>query len=324
MAIDAKLSLLEQAKGRLASEIPMETMTTVLKVISDVLDGFDINELAVSTERDDLLDYYISAMTVQGLSEKTLNRYRNVIRRMMVAIGVPTKRITVSHLRNYLAKRKDNGTQDSTLEGERQIFSAYFNWLQRESLIDRYPTANLGSIRCAKKHKITYTGSDIEKLRMNCKSIRDRAILEILRSTGCRISEIMGLRRDQVKLNELQCTVHGKGNKDRIAYIDSVAAMCIKQYLESRDDPLPYLFVGQKGKLTESGVRYMLHNLQEKSGVTHVHPHKFRRTLATELARRGMPIQEVARVLGHEKIDTTMRYVILNDDDVKHDYRRFA
>ena len=324
MAIDAKLSLLNQARERLSSQITADSMATVLKVVSEVLDGFDITEITESMGRDDLLDYYISAMMVQGLSEKTVHRYKEVIRRMVDAIGVPTRRVTVSHLRNYLAKRKEGGIQDSTLEGERQIFSAYFNWLQRESLIDKNPTANLGTIRCAKKHKLTYSDSDIEKMRRWCKNPRDRAVLEVLRSTGCRISEIMGLQKDQVNLSQLQCVVHGKGNKYRVAYLDSVAAMCLRQYLETRTDSIPDLFVGQKGKWTDSGVLYMLREMQNDTGVAHIHPHKFRRTLATELARRGMPIQEVARVLGHEKIDTTMRYVILNDDDVKHDYRRYA
>ena len=325
MAIDAKVSLADQMEKRLAAEVTVEKMKTIIGALMDVMDGFDINEKLNLDEDDDMIEYFIDAKRVQGLSEKTLGRYREVLLAMLGKVMVPTKRITVHNLRKYLAYRKENGVQASTIEGERQIFSTYFNWLQRESLIEKNPIANLGPIKTEKKVKKTFSDSDIEKLRRCCKNMRDRALLEVLRSTGCRISEVIGLQRDKVNFHELQCTVHGKGNKNRIAYLDQVAVMCLKQYLNTRKDDKPDVFIGLKGKLTPSGARQMLYKLQKAAGIEHVvHPHKFRRTLATELARKGMPIQEVARVLGHERIDTTMGYVNMDDADVKHDYRKFA
>ena len=324
MALDAKVSLASQMELRLAAEVTVEKMKRIIGILRDVMDGYDICEIIQHEGQDDMVDCFIDAKRVQGLSEMTLHRYREVLRRMLDRVKVQTKRITVHHLRKYLADRKEGGAQASTIEGERQIFSSYFNWLQRESLIDRNPIANLGTIKTEKKVKKTYSESDIEKMRRCCKNIRDRAMLEVMRSTGCRISEIVGLRRENMNIPELQCMVHGKGNKNRIAYLDPVAAMCLKQYLETRTDDRQELFLGQKGIWTQAGVRYMLAEIEKDSGVEHVHPHKFRRTLATELARRGMPIQEIARILGHEKIDTTMRYIVLNDDDVKHDYRKYA
>jgi len=325
MALDAKVSFAEQMEKKLAAEVTVEKMKTIIGILRDVMDGFDINERLKLDDNDDMIDYFVDAKRVQGLSEKTLGRYRKVLKAMLLKVMVPTKRITVHHLRKYLADRKECGVQASTIEGERQVFSSYFNWLQRESLIEKNPIANLGAIKCEKKVKKTFSDSDIERLRRCCKAMRDRALLEVLRSTGCRISEVIGLQRDKVNFHELQCTVHGKGNKNRIAYLDQVAVMCLKQYLNTRKDDKPDVFIGLKGKLTPSGARQMLYKLQKAAGIEHVvHPHKFRRTLATELARKGMPIQEVARVLGHERIDTTMGYVNMDDADVKHDYRKFA
>ena len=325
MAIDAKMSLITQLENKLKTEITADSMNRVLRIVADVMEGFDIREIAVAEDQDDLLDCYISAMQVQGRSEKTLHRYRYIIEKMMAQVGVSTRRITVYHLRNYLAAMKAKGRQDSTLESERQVFSAYFNWLQRESLIDRNPTANLGSIKCAKKQKQIFSDIEMEKLRQNCKCKRDRAILAFLASTGCRVSELTGLNREEVDLNGLQCVVHGKGNKERRVYLDGVTGMLLRAYLAERKDKCEALFVNRFGlRLNADGVREMLTRLAEVAGVEHVHPHKFRRTLATNMARKGMPVQEIARILGHDKIDTTMEYVVLDDDDIRHQYRKFA
>ena len=177
----------------------------------------------------------------------------------------------------------------------------------------------------AKKEKKTYSGVDLERLNLECRTVRDRAIISFLSSTGCRISEMTGLDRAAVDLEKLECVVHGKGAKDRTVYLSDVAGMLISQYLAERKDDNPALFVGCRNeRLQPGGVRIMLKAVAKRAGVDHVHPHKFRRTLATELSRKGMPIQEVANILGHEKIDPTMKYVILNKDDVKSSYRRYA
>lgn len=326
MAIEAKVSFMAQAEKRLASELTAETMGKVLSALAEVLDGFEMRETAFEEDAgDDLLECYLAALKVQGRSQKSIDRYRFVIERMMKTVKVPTRRITVYHLRQYLAGEKERGVADTTLEGTRQVFSGYFNWLQRESLIDKNPVANLGTIKCAKRQKKIYTEVEIEKLRMNCKTLRDRAIIAFLGSTGCRISEATNLNRDSVDLNRLECVVRGKGNKERTVYLDSVTGMLISEYLESRKDDCEALFVGLRGeRLQPNGVRYMMTELAKRAGVDHVHPHKFRRTLATNLTRHGMPIQEVASVLGHEKLDTTMRYVVLDSEDIKNAYRRYA
>lgn len=325
MAIDAKMSLKNQVESKLMTEITADAMNRVLRVISDVLEGFDVREIAPTDERDDLLMCYLDAMKVQGRSEKTLTRYKYVIERMMAGVGVPTRRITVYHLRQYLSGMKAAGLQDSTMEANRQVFSAYFNWLQRESLIEKNPTANLGAIKCAKRQKKTFTDIDMEKLHRSCKCKRDRAIIAFLESTGCRVSELTGLDRESVDLDGLECVVHGKGNKERRVYLDGVTGMLIRAYLAERRDKCDALFVNRYGeRLTQDGVRDVLNRVADAAGVEHCHPHKFRRTLATNMARHGMPVQEVARILGHDKLDTTMQYVMLDDEDIKHRYRKFA
>jgi site-specific recombinase XerD len=212
------------------------------------------------------------------------------------------------------------------LEGNRTVLSSYFSWLFREGLIEKNPITNVGVIKVPKKQKKTYSDIDFEKLNQCCETIRDRAIIHFLRSTGCRISEMCGLDRDMVDLEALECVVHGKGNKDRTVYLDPVAGMVLNEYLKQRTDTSPALFAVMRGqeRIQPNGVRVMLKKLGRIAGVDHVHPHKFRRTLATDLARHGMPIQEVANLLGHEKLDTTMRYVVLNKEEMKHNYRRYA
>ena len=323
--IDAKVSFMTQMEAGLTDTLTVDQMKKMQTVGYAILDKFDLVELEDEMEQDDLLDCYVSAMKVECRSQKTIDRYVYVIGRMMEFVKVPTRRVSVYHLRNYLTHEKERGICEQTLEGYREIFSAYFNWLQRESLIDRNPCVNLGVIKVPKKEKKTYTDAELERLNWFCGNIRDRAILHFLRSTGCRISEITGLNRDQVNLELLECVVHGKGNKERTVYLDEVAGMILSEYLNGRIDDVPALFINkQHDRLNPGGVRAMLNKLAEKAGVDHVHPHKFRRTLATGLARHGMPIQEVAKVLGHEKLDTTMKYVVLNKDDVKASYRRYT
>ena len=327
MAIDAKQSFLSQVEHKCADRLTVTDMSGLMSILSDLLQGFRMEELQRTgdNEPDDLLDSFVASMHVQGRSKMTIERYTYVIGRFMAFAGVPTRQVNVYHIRNWLAAEKKRGIQDSTLEGNRQVLSSYFGWLFRESLIEKNPVVNVGVIKVPKKKRKTYSEVDMEKLNQCCKTIRDRAIINFLRSTGCRISEMTSLNRDAVDLDALECVVHGKGNKERTVYLDEVAGMILGEYLNSRTDTCEALFAGVRDeRLQPNGVRYMLKQLGAAANVDHVHPHKFRRTQATHLARHGMPIQEVAAFLGHEKIDTTMRYVNVNQEDTKHDFRRYA
>lgn len=327
MSVESKAMFLNSLELEFGNVLTANDTTKALSVISDVLARFEIEAVQSESlmEKDDLLQAYLSAMQIEGRSPKTIERYDYIIGKMKKALGIPTRQITVYHLRRYLADRKAGGLSDRTLEGERQVFSAYFNWLQRENLIKENPTANLGTIKSQKKIKKIYTDTDIEKLKCGCKTIRDKAIISFLLSTGCRISEMIQLNRSDIKIEKLECTVLGKGNKERTVYLNGVTGMLLSEYLQGRKDDSPALFAG-KGteRLTAGGVRRMMRELEEETKVEHVHPHKFRRTLATNLIRHGMPIQEVASILGHDKLDTTMQYVVLDKTEVQNSYRKFG
>ena len=301
MPIEAKALLLKNLEHQLSTMITAYDMSKVLSAVADQLSDYAVSYTAQEEQVDDLLDAYTAAMRIQSRSEKTIERYRYLIGKMAKEVNVPTRSITVYHLRQYLAKEKARGLSDRTLEGTREVLNAYFNWLYREKLIDTNPVANLGAIKCAKKIKTTYSEIDVEKMKFSCKTLRDRAIVSFLLSTGCRISEMVRLNRDDVDLANLEVTVLGKGNKERTVFLDSVTGMLIRDYLTQRKDDSPALFISKrKQRLSAQGVRAMMVKLAKASTVDHVHPHKFRRTLATSLIRHGMPIQEVAAILGHD------------------------
>lgn len=326
MALEAKATLLNEIERDLASELPVTVLSKVLSTLSNHLSEYNLTCIDRRTsDSDDLLQAFLSARTVEGKSPKTIDRYGYIIKRMMQSVRTSTRSITVYHLRKYLADEKVRGISDRTLEGYRQVFSSYFNWLQRENLIETNPCANLGAIKYAKKVKDIYSDVDLEKMKFGCKTLRDRAIIAFLGATGCRISEMVALNRDDIDFANLECRVLGKGNKERTVYLDSVSGMVLQNYLNSRTDELPALFIGKRtNRLTDHGVRQMLVKLGAASNVEHVHPHKFRRTRATALIRHGMPIQEVAAILGHDKLDTSMAYVVLDKADIKASYRKYA
>lgn len=326
MAIEAKVTLLGELERDLSDRLTAAQLADVMSALADRLNSYTMERLVdFAGTSDDLLMAYINALSVEGRSEKTLERYRYIITRMMESVKVPTNRITVYHLRRYLTDEKTRGISDRTLEGYRQVFSAYFNWLQRERLIENNPTANLGAIKYAKKQKDIYSDADVERMKFSCKTLRDRAIICFLQATGCRVSEVVGLNRDDVDIFNLEATVLGKGNKERTVYLDQVAAMTLQAYLEARKDNSPALFAGKgTDRLQPGAIRQMLVKLGKNAKVPHVHPHKFRRTTATNLIRHGMPIQEVAAILGHDKLDTTMQYVVLDKTAVQYSYKKYA
>ena len=243
---------------------------------------------------------------------------------MLASARTSARRITVYHLRSYLARKKEEGLKDSTLAHFREVFSSFFGWLFREGLIEKNPVVNLGNIKVAKAEKKVFTDIDMELMRRNCRRKVDKAIICFLASTGCRVAELVGLDRNAIDLDNLECVVRGKGNKERTVYLDTVTAMYVRAYLASRTDDNPALFVTRTNERFQTGgIRDLLKRLEGASGVEHVHPHKFRRTLATNLAKRGMPIQTIAAILGHEKIETTMEYIVMNKENTKLQYRQY-
>ena len=326
MSVEAKTKLINAMKKRMADVLTVAETEKLIAELTEEVSWYEISAIENdSSKEDDMVKAYLDALNVEGRSEKTIARYAYVIGKLLQFSHLPSHEITVYDIRRFLGNEKSRGISESTQEGYRQVYSAYFNWLQREGLITVNPILNIGAIKRQKKIRAIYSDVEIEKMKMACKNLRDKAILCFLISTGCRISEVTGLDKSAVDLNNLECKVLGKGNKERVVYIDPVTGMALRQYFQTRSDTLPALFLG-KGNLRihPGGVRAMLKKLEQDSGVPNVHPHRFRRTLATTLIRRGMPIQEVAAILGHDNLDTTMKYVVLDKTDVQHSYRKYA
>ena len=327
MSLEIKVTFLKELETSLASRVTAADMSSVITCVSDVLEHYDFSKVIKEEENYgiDLIEAFISALRVQGRSEKTLWLYEFTLNRLMKDLNIPIRSVTVYHLRSWLAKEKERGISDQTLKGNRWTFSSFFGWLWREGLITKNPVDNLGTIKTQKKVKEVFSEVDIEKLKTNCDNIRNKAIICFLKATGCRISEVTSLNRTDIDFINLECVVIGKGNKQRTVYIDSVTAMILQRYLMLREDDNPALFIGRKHeRLQPNGIRVMLKRIGHMAGVEHVHPHKFRRTEITELVNRGMPIEQVKAIAGHEKIDTTMQYVRIDQQNVKNNYRKFA
>ena len=331
MAIEAKAGFLNRVEQAISGEVTAAAMPRILARIADLMQMYEISERLredADEETDDMLKAFLDAMRVKGLSPKTIRRYEYILGRMLKDVKVSCRQITVYHLRDWLAREQRRGLNASTLDGFRQIFSAYFGWLFREGLIERSPTINLAPIKVPKKKRKVFTPVELDKLHKAVfGNIRDMAIISFLESSACRVSELCELNKEDLDLERGEVVVHGKGDKERLVLLSDVAVYHLRLYLKERKDWNEALFVSEKNaerRLTPDGIRVMLKRVGRRAGVENVHPHKFRRTWATNAARHGMPIHEISAILGHEKVDTTMKYVILNDNDLRNSYRKYA
>lgn len=327
MSTEAKMELISELEEAMQDDLTVSVMRKLKEALGDMLTRYlvEIQRPEEQKNGDDLMDTFLNAKRVEGLAEKTIKRYQRELAKLVQFTGLPMGKIKVGDIRNYLTAEKDRGLADRSLHGARDIFSSCFGWLHREGLISRNPCGNIKGIKYADKIRVPFSETDIELMKEACDCIRDRTIIAFLLSTGARISEVCALNRDDIDFHEMECVVMGKGSKERTVYIDDVAGMMLKRYLKSRTDGGQALFVGRLSeRLTDNGIRKILKRVEAASGVENIHPHRFRRTLATSLINRGMSIQEVARILGHSKIDTTMQYIYIEQENVKNNYRRYA
>lgn len=274
-----------------------------------------------------LTDAFISAKRVEGCSEKTLNYYSTTIDNVMKAISKPIRQVTTDDLRVYLASYQQNkGVSKVTIDNVRRIMSSFFSWLEDEDHIIKSPVRRIKKVRVSKMVKEVYTDEELEKMRDNCDCLRDLAIIDILISTGMRVGELVRLDREDIDFNNRECIVLGKGDKERPVYFDARTKVHLQGYLDSRTDENPALFVTldrPHDRLKISGVESRLHDLGTRLNIHRVHPHKFRRTLATKAIDKGMPIEQVQHLLGHQKIDTTLEYAMVNQNNVRESHRKF-
>ncbi len=273
------------------------------------------------------LDSYIAAKRVEGCSERTLRYYESTIRNMLLTVQKQAKEISTDNLREYLAsyQRKNNASK-VTVDNVRRILSSFFSWLEDENLILKSPVRRIHKVKTGKTVKETYTDEALEIMRDHCENTRDLAIIDLLSSTGMRVGELVKLNREDINFQERECIVFGKGDKERKVYFDARTKIHLQRYLDSRCDVDPALFVTLQephNRLMISGVEIRLRELGRRLGIPKVHPHKFRRTLATMAIDKGMPIEQVQQLLGHQSVDTTLQYAMVNQANVKQSHKKY-
>lgn len=276
---------------------------------------------------EELLAMFISAKRVEGCSEKTLKYYNSTILRLFETVSLHATHIKTDDLRNYLSDYQQNSQcSKGNVDNIRRILSSFFAWLEEENYIIKSPVRRIHKIRSSKTVKETYSDESLEIMRDQCGCLRDLALIDLLSSTGMRVGELVRLNRADIDFENRECVVFGKGSKERPVYFDARTKIHLKNYLDSRTDKNPALFVSLMrpfNRLEISGVEIRLRKLGRRLGITKVHPHKFRRTLATRAIDKGMPIEQVQRLLGHAKIDTTMQYAMVDQNNVKFSHRKY-
>ena len=318
-----KQQFINELSDALKSVLTVTEMDKVQSALLSVLSGYDVtrssNKDAVAASSD-YLQMYIDAKTIEGRTPKTIARYQYILNQFFNRENVTAQETTVFHIRDYFMKEKSRGISDSTISGYRDVFNSFFGWLFAEGMIPKNPCANIGTIKQEKKVRKPFSSIEIQKMLDSCDTLRDKAIIMFLLNTGCRISELCNVNIEDVDLTRRECIVYGKGRKERTIFFDEVTAWVLSEHMKTISIN-GALFNG-KGtvRLHPGGVRKMLKSIESKSGVENVHPHRFRRTFATNVINHGMAIQDVAAILGHEKLDTTMRYIYQSKERTKNAY----
>lgn len=278
-------------------------------------------------DNQDYLELFVAAKRVEGCTERTIEYYRSTIQNMFSSIGLPIRQITTDVLREYLTRyQSNNNCGKVTVDNIRRNLSSFFSWLEDEDHIIKSPIRRIHKVKTGTIVKETFSDENIETLRDGCHSSRDLAIIDLLYSTGMRVGELVNLDIDDINFEERECIVYGKGNKERRVYFDAKAKLHIQKYLAERTDSNPALFVSldsPHNRLNINGVEYRLRQLGRELNINKVHPHKFRRSMATKAIDKGMPIEQVQKLLGHQQIDTTMHYAMVNQTNVKMSHRKY-
>ena len=309
----------------MAEELSVMQLKKLQEVLLKRLQEKD--EQVEPARNDEYLEMFINAKKIEGCSARTLKYYRSSVQHMFSRIETPVRKITTEQLREYLTGYQQiNNCDKSTVDNIRRNISSFFSWLEEEDHILKSPMRRIHKIKTKTKVKETISDEDIERLRDHCEVTRDIAIIDLLYSTGIRVGELVNLDIKDINFEERECIVYGKGEKERRVYFDAKAKLHLQNYISSRKDNNPALFVtldAPHERLKISGVEIRLRELGRKLNLTRIHPHKFRRTMATRAIDKGMPIEQVQKLLGHSQIDTTMHYAIVNQTNVKTSHRKY-
>ena len=328
--VDILITEIKQGMMSILDNAQMEQLDHVLKhnfFGLTVLEKKGNSHISNDKNNDEILNGFIAAKQVEGCAKRTLYYYQSTLKNAFNAIQKPVKRITTEDLRQYLAEYQRKGkTGKVSMNNIRSILSSFFSWLENENLILKSPVRRIHKLKIGKMVKETYTDESLEKLRDYCESSRDLAIIDFLASTGMRVGELVKLNRDDIDFINRECIVFGKGERERAVYFDARTKLHIQNYLSKRTDNNPALFVSlfkPFNRLQISGIEIRLRKLGKQLNIPKVHPHKFRRTLATKAIDKGMPIEQVQHLLGHQKIDTTLQYAMINQNNVKISHKKY-
>lgn len=280
-----------------------------------------------SEQTPDMVDLFLASKRVEGCSEKTLTYYKATIEASINEIGKQIRHITTEDLRSYLTEyQRKRHSSRVTIDNIRRILSSFFSWLEDEDYILKSPVRRIHRVKTSTVIKETYTDEALETMRDNCTELRDLAMIDLLASTGMRVGEMVLLNQDDIDFNERECIVFGKGDKERLVYFDARTKIHLQNYLASRTDTEQALFVSLKApykRLQIGGVESRLREMGKRLDIPKVHPHKFRRTLATVAIDKGMPIEQLQQLLGHQRIDTTLKYAMVKQSNVKLAHRKY-
>lgn len=318
-----------------------EQISSILSMMSAVLDNEQLGALHATlvkvlskpeetqTPKDNTsqLEAFLSAKSVEGCSKKTIEYYELTISKALAAIDKPILRMTTQDLRSYLSDyQAKRGSSAVTINNMRRVLSSFFSWLEDEGVLLKSPMRRIKAIKTPTKVKTTFTSEQVERMREEASCMRDLVIIDLLSTTGMRVSELVNLDREDFDIEKRECVVLGKGNKERTVYFDDRAKMHLTAYLATRADDSDAAFICRNDhdrRLGKDGVEKAVRKIGERAGVEHAHPHKFRRTLATKAIGKGMPIEQVQHLLGHQRIDTTLHYAMVDEVNVKMSHRRF-
>lgn len=324
--------IIQAVMDGMKATLTMEQMNLLADITRKTLSEYEIttkktDEELRNKENEELLNTFISSKKVEGCSDKTIHYYESSIKKLITTIRKNVCSITTNDIRCYLAEQQEQRRLSKvTIDNLRRIYSSFFSWLEDEDYITKSPVRRIHKVRTDALVKEVLTDENIEVLRDSCQEIRDVAMIDLLLSTGMRVGELVKINREDIDFQERQCIVFGKGNKEREVYFNARTKIHLKKYLEQRTDTNPALFVSlhkPHTRLTISGVEVRLRLLGKKVNLAKVHPHKFRRTLATMAIDKGMPIEQVQKMLGHVKIDTTLHYAMVNQANVKLAHRKY-
>lgn len=316
--VQGMLPYLNNAQSKRLQEVLQHTLVNY-EVIEDT-------GKAKESEQD-FVELFLSAKRIEGCSDKSLKYYKSTIIAMLISLDKNVKYIVTDDIRGYLTEyQQKNGLSKVTIDNIRRILSSFFSWLEDEDYILKNPVRRIHKVKTGTNIKETYSDEALELMRDNCTELRDLAMIDMLASTGMRVGEMVLLNRNDIDFNERECIVFGKGSKERVVYFDARTKIHLQNYINSRKDNNEALFVSLKApyeRLRIGGIETRLREFGKQLGLHKVHPHKFRRTLATMAIDKGMPIEQLQQLLGHRKIDTTLQYAMVKQSNVKIAHRKY-